>query len=162
MSAIVPAPLVLSTPLGASLSIRHDGEAIVAADFTPRRKPVRPRSAFEQEISAQVRAYFAKKLDRFELPLLFDGSEFECAVWRLVASLHMGELISYGEVGRALGHPRSHRGVAAAMRKTPIDLFIPAHRVVGADGRVRGYGGMRKKLLTFEGFTVRADGAIRA
>jgi methylated-DNA-[protein]-cysteine S-methyltransferase len=163
MPAIVPGQLVLSTPLGVSLRIANDGEEISAADFVPPARTTRPRSPLEREAAAQVRAYFARRLDRFDLPLRFEGTAFECGVWQLVASLHVGELISYGDVGRALGHPRSHRGVAAAMRKTPIDLFVPAHRVVGADARVKGdgNGSLRRRLLVFEGFTVGADGAIR-
>ncbi|MBV9271765.1 MAG: methylated-DNA--[protein]-cysteine S-methyltransferase [Candidatus Eremiobacteraeota bacterium] len=165
MPAILPGrSLILSTPIGAALAIRSDGERIVDAEFTSARKETRPHDALSREIAAQVRAYFRHRLDRFDLPLYFDGSEFERAIWQLVSHLHTGELISYGDVGRALGRPRTHRAVAAAMRNTPIDLFIPAHRVVGADGRVKGAGprSLRRRLLEFEGFTVAPDNAIRA
>ena len=74
-------------------------------------------------------------------------------VWDLVSQLEVGELISYGDVARAVGFPGAHRGVAAAMGRSPYDLLIPAHRVVGSDGRIKGAGpnSMRRRLLVFEG-----------
>lgn len=166
MSRILPGRTqILSTPVGAALAVRSDGERVVAAEFVTPRAATRPQGPLAREIAAQVRAYFSRRLDYFDLPLLFEGgTPFDREVWQFVSRLHTGELISYGEVGRALGRPRTHRGVAAAMRKSPFDLFIPAHRVVGADGRIKGAGAgsMRRRLLEFEGFTVAADGAIRA
>ena len=77
--------------------------------------------------------------------------------WRCVAALEVGEIVSYADVARAIGRPGAHRGVATAMGRSPLDLFIPAHRVVGADGRIRGAspGSMRRALLAFEGITLR-------
>jgi len=146
------------TPLGAVLSVESDGERIVDASFCARRPNLSPiRDPLLREAQRQLRAYFRKRLRRFDLPLLLGGTAFQKDVWRWVAQLETGELISYGDLARALGRPRAHRGVASAMRLTPIDLFIPAHRVVGSDGTVRGAGprSMRRRLLTFEGITLR-------
>jgi methylated-DNA-[protein]-cysteine S-methyltransferase len=149
----------LPTPLGVSLNIACDEDAIVSSDFLARKAPAHTRIVHPllREAAAQVNAYFRKRLHRFELPLRFDGTEFQTKVWRFVSQLETGEIISYGDVARAIGHPLAHRGVAAAMRMTPLDLFVPAHRVVGGDGSVRGAGphSLRRRLLEFEGITLR-------
>ena len=144
----------ISTPLGRDLLIVGNGETIVAAGFVPRLRS-RSRKASDAllaEAAAQVGAYFACKLKRFNLPLAFAGTAFQNAVWQAVAKLEFGEFVSYADVARAVGKPLAHRGVAAAMASTPIDLFVPAHRVLGADGRVKGAGpqSVRSRLVEFE------------
>jgi O-6-methylguanine DNA methyltransferase len=135
----------------------ENGE-IVRCEFRARMRATttRPNDALLREAVAQLRAYFAHRLRGFDLPLALYGTPFQVEVWRLVSQLETGELISYGDVARALGAPLAHRGVAAAMRKTPYDLLIPAHRVIGSDGRVKGAGprSMRRRLLAFEGIVL--------
>lgn len=142
------------TPAGLLL-MRSRGDELVAADFVASFRGLRraPESAVLREAVAQLRAYRSRRLDRFDLPLAFAGTPFQIAVWQLVAQLETGELISYGDVARTIGAPRAHRGVASAMARSPFDLFVPAHRVIGADGRVKGAGpnSRRRRLLAFEG-----------
>jgi methylated-DNA-[protein]-cysteine S-methyltransferase len=142
------------TPLGVSLRVTASPLALHAASFVSRRRPrpVPRNHALLCEAAAQVRAYFARRLRAFDIPLHLEGTQLQRDVWHMVAALRFGQIVSYGDVARALGHPLAHRGVAAAMRLTPVDLFIPAHRVVGADGRVRGCAptALRARLLAFE------------
>lgn len=149
----------IRTPIKAVLVVESNGESVVSAHFSSRVTPeqTRPSDALLREVKRQVDAYFRKRLTRFDLPLRFEGTPFQIDVWTFVSGLEVGQLVSYGDLARLLGRPRSHRGVAAAMRLTPIDLFVPAHRVVGSDGSVRGAGpnSMRRKLLAFEGITLR-------
>jgi methylated-DNA-[protein]-cysteine S-methyltransferase len=153
------AEVTLSTPVGAVLQVRAADGRIVGCAFRTRMRPstALPRDPLLREARTQLQAYFRKRLRRFDLPLALDGTLFQCAVWQLVASLEVGELISYGDVARAIGTPLAHRGVAAAMKQTPYDLLIPAHRVIGADGRVKGAGpnSLRRRLLAFEGIVLR-------
>jgi methylated-DNA-[protein]-cysteine S-methyltransferase len=150
---------VLETPLGLTLLVESDGERVVRSDFRARvsERGARSNDALLREVKRQVCAYFRKRLLRFDLPLKLDGTDFQNDVWEFVAQLETGQIVSYGDLARAIGRPRAHRGVAAAMRDTPLDLFIPAHRVVGSDGTVRGAGAnsLRRKLLKFEGITLR-------
>jgi methylated-DNA-[protein]-cysteine S-methyltransferase len=146
--------LRVATPFGSDLVLGATGDEIVASSFQARRatRPARVTNALLKEAQRQLRAYFGRKLRAFDLPLRLEGTPFQVATWRLVAQLGFGEIVSYGDVARALGHPLSHRGVAAAMRRTPLALFVPAHRVVGADGQIKGAGprSMRRRLLRFE------------
>jgi methylated-DNA-[protein]-cysteine S-methyltransferase len=144
----------IPTPLDRDLLILSNGLAIVGSNFVGRRRsaPRKPSDALLREASAQIRAYFARRLRRFDLPLELTGTPFRVAVWRAVATLSFGEFVSYADVARAIGHPLAHRGVASAMASTPFDLLVPAHRVIGADGRIKGAGprSMRVRLLEFE------------
>ncbi len=145
---------LVATPLGRDLFIASDGLAIVESAFVARRRGLRPQpsDALLLEASAQVRAYFARRLSRFDLPLQLAGTSLQIAAWRAAASLRFGEFASYADIARAIGRPGAHRGVASAMAATALDLFVPAHRVIGADGRVKGAnpGSVRLRLVLFE------------
>jgi methylated-DNA-[protein]-cysteine S-methyltransferase len=142
------------TPLRRDLLIIGNGEAIFSSDFVaPKQSSHRkPSDALLTEAAAQVRAYFRRRLRRFDLPLALQGTPLQLAAWRAVESLCFGEFVSYADVARAIGRPLAHRGVASAMARTPLDLFIPAHRVVGADQRIKGATprSVRFRLAEFE------------
>ncbi len=144
----------IPTPLRRDLLIVGNGEAILASDFVPpKRGPEsKPSDALLAEARLQVRAYFTRRLRRFDLPLALQGTPLQVAAWRAVASLSFGEFVSYADIARAIGRPLAHRGVATAMARAPLDLFIPAHRVIGADGRIKGAGpgSVRLRLAEFE------------
>ncbi len=153
-SALKPMHYRISTPLGRDLLILSNGSAIVGSDFVAARRQRRgkPSDALLREAAVQVEAYFARRLRRFDVPLALHGTTFCVAAWRAVATLSVGEFVSYSDVARAIGRPLAHRGVAKAMVNAPLALFVPAHRVVGSDGRVRGAGprSMRRRLVAFE------------
>jgi methylated-DNA-[protein]-cysteine S-methyltransferase len=144
----------IPTPFGVALRVEATDDAIVAASFVrrSRRAADAPKHPLLAAARRQVDAYCARRLLRFDLPLRFEGAPLAMQVWETVARLEFGDVVSYGDVARAVGRPLAHRAVAAAMRRTPIDLFVPAHRVVGADGRPRGCGplSLRARLLAFE------------
>ncbi len=144
----------IPTPFGRDLLIVSNGSAVIASNFVApaRSAAAKAGDALLVEVSAQVRAYFRRRLRRFDLPLALEGTAFRVAVWRAVATLAFGEFVSYADVARAVGRPLAHRGVATAMSLTPLDLLVPAHRVIGADGRIKGARprSMRVRLAAFE------------
>lgn len=161
----VIARMVLETPFRCGLELVSDGDAITDSRFVAKNKRSAPgeRDSVLQEAELQVAAYFRHRLKRFDLPYSVEGTGFQRAVWQTVALLETGELVSYSDVARAIGRPFAQRAVAMTMGKTPLAILIPAHRVVGADGRVKGAppNSLRRRLLIFEGFRLRRDGTLR-
>lgn len=97
--------------------------------------------------------YFAGRRRSFTLPCAPEGSAFQRAVWRAIAAVPYGELISYAELARRAGHPASPRAAGAATGRNPLGIVVPCHRIVGSDGSLTGYaGGLDRKraLLALE------------
>lgn len=107
------------------------------------------------EVHRQLDAYFAGRRTRFELPLAATGTPFQRAVWQALDDIPYGTTTTYGELAARLGVPRAElRAVGRALGANPLLLVRPCHRVIGADGSMRGYaGGVERKLwlLTHEG-----------
>jgi O-6-methylguanine DNA methyltransferase len=106
------------------------------------------------EAARQLRAYFAGQLRRFDLPLDLRGTDFQLRVWRELERIPYGETRSYLEIAEGIGAPRAVRAVGAANGANPIPIMVPCHRVIGAGGKLVGYGGglpLKKRLLQLEG-----------
>ena len=93
------------------------------------------------EALAQLRAYFDRKLERFDIPLVMEGSPSYRRVWEEVARVPFGQTVSYSEIARRIGNPKAVRAVGTANARNPIPIVVPCHRVIGKDGRLVGYGG---------------------
>jgi methylated-DNA-[protein]-cysteine S-methyltransferase len=106
------------------------------------------------EAARQLQAYFAGALLEFQLPLDIEGTGFQKRVWGQVAAIPYGETRSYLQIAQALGSPGAVRAVGAANGANPVPIVVPCHRVIGAKGKLVGYGGglgMKKRLLELEG-----------
>ena len=101
------------------------------------------------EAARQLRAYFARELKEFDLPLRPGGTPFQERVWEQLRLIGYGETASYGEIAARLGlSPGASRAVGAANGRNPIGIVIPCHRVVGVAGSLSGYaGGVERKQL---------------
>jgi methylated-DNA-[protein]-cysteine S-methyltransferase len=98
----------------------------------------------------QMAAYFDGELTEFDLPLSTrEGSEFERAVWAAIAAIPYGEMLTYGAIATELGDPGAARAVGTACNHNPHPILVPCHRVVGAGGKLVGFGGglPRKRFL---------------
>ncbi|MFE9015913.1 methylated-DNA--[protein]-cysteine S-methyltransferase [Streptomyces cyaneofuscatus] len=107
-------------------------------------------------VVAQLEAYFAGRSRRFDVPVAEDvGTEFQRRVWEVVESIPYGRTLSYGEVAARVGASGAGvRAVGTAIGRNPLLVVRPCHRVIGADGALRGYaGGLERKqlLLGLEG-----------
>jgi methylated-DNA-[protein]-cysteine S-methyltransferase len=101
------------------------------------------------EVATQLEMYFAGERTDFDVPLRLEGTDFQRGVWEALRKIPYGETCSYGELAARVGSPGASRAVGLASGHNPIAIIVPCHRVVGADGRLTGYGGglERKRFL---------------
>ncbi len=105
------------------------------------------------ETTRQLDAYFSGERCTFNLPLAPTGTDFQRKVWAELQNIGYGETVSYGELARRIGDAKAVRAVGLANGRNPISLIVPCHRVIGANGKLVGYGGgMERKeaLLNWE------------
>lgn len=101
----------------------------------------------------QLQEYFDGLRKVFDLRLDPDGTDFQKSVWSHLLTIPFGVTRTYGVVAKAIGSPESSRAIGAANGANPIAIIIPCHRVIGASGKLIGYGGglgLKAKLLEFE------------
>jgi len=84
------------------------------------------------------------------------GTKFQVKVWKYLAKIPKGKVLSYLDVAKGINKPKAVRAVANAIGKNPFAPKIPCHRVIRSDGSLGGYSGRggiktKKKLLKSEG-----------
>ena len=105
------------------------------------------------EAKRQLEEYFAGKRREFNIPLSMRGTSFQKKVWEQLLTIPYGETVTYGEIAARIGNPRAGRAVGMANHHNPIAIIVPCHRVIGAYGRLTGYGGglpIKQSLLELE------------
>jgi methylated-DNA-[protein]-cysteine S-methyltransferase len=131
---------------------------------------VDPEAVHDEEAIADIRRqiaeYEAGTRKRFDVVRKAEGSEFQHRVWDALWEIPYGVTTSYGAVAKSLGLPNAARAVGLANGQNPIAIVVPCHRVIGADGRLTGFGGglpMKKALLEHEAaHSERADDLFAA
>ena len=114
------------------------------------------------EASRQIREFFAGKRRSFSVPIDLRVCDWDRLVLTGAARLQFGETASYGELAGRIGRPGAAQAVGGAMSRNPLPILIPCHRIVGAHGRLGGYGGashadrqaalaVKRRLLALEG-----------
>jgi methylated-DNA-[protein]-cysteine S-methyltransferase len=78
-----------------------------------------------------------------------NGTPFQREVWDALRRIPVGRTMSYGALAASIGRPKAVRAVGLANGANPIAIFVPCHRVIGADNSLTGYGGglERKRWL---------------
>jgi methylated-DNA-[protein]-cysteine S-methyltransferase len=135
---------VVESPIG-PLGVAVEGDVVVGVRFG-----VEPGDGSSHPAAEQLTAYFDGALTDFTVPVdLRGGSAFERAVWGEIARIPYGEMITYGAIATALGDPGAARAVGTACNRNPVPVIVPCHRVVGAGGKMVGFGGGldRKRIL---------------
>ena len=75
-------------------------------------------------------------------------------VYVLLSKIPPGRVSTYGDIAKALGHPKAARAIGRIIANNPNPISIPCHRVVKSNGEIGGftYGEQRKReILEKEG-----------
>jgi O-6-methylguanine DNA methyltransferase len=106
-----------------------------------------------RECKEQLEGYFSGVLREFTLALDLRGTPFQVRCWEALRRIPYGATRSYAELAQDAGSPRASRAVGQANHNNPIAIIVPCHRVIGANGKLTGYGGglsVKENLLRLE------------
>ncbi len=111
----------------------------------------------------QMAQYFAGKRKSFDLPLRISGTPFMQDVYRATLRIPYGRTAAYADVALAAGYPLAMRAAGTALKRTPLPILIPCHRVVhktASRSAYRGGTGLKDVLLELESLHVNREDTI--
>ena len=153
------------TPLG-QLTIAATAQGVCLVEFSDRtildKQMASLRRCLGDEVEAlpgenqhlaqlrrELEEYFAGQRTRFEVALVYPGTDFQVAEWNLLLQIPYGETRSYAWAANQLGSPLAARAVGTCNGLNRISIIIPCHRLINKNGALGGYGGglWRKEWL---------------
>lgn len=95
--------------------------------------------ALTNDAATQIMEYLAGKRTVFDVPIrIEEGTPFQHRVWKTVGAIPYGQSRTAADIAATMGSPESFRAVGTALRKNPLPILIPAHRVVNARHTIDG------------------------
>jgi methylated-DNA-[protein]-cysteine S-methyltransferase len=154
----------IPTPTGEMLLVTDDQDRLCAANWEDHEQrmqqslqrhyganALRPRPASRPSPARRaLEAYFAGDIGAVAgAAIATGGTDFQRTVWEALRRIPAGQTVSYGALAASIGRPKAMRAVGLANGANPIAVFVPCHRVIGADKSLTGYGGglERKRWL---------------
>lgn len=118
--------------------------------------PVRS-AARAGQAARQVAEYLAGRRTTFDMPVdLSAVTAFQRQVLLAACQIPRGQVSTYTDIAQRIGKPKAARAVGQALSRNPVPIVVPCHRVLAADGSLRGYLGeagtaTKERLLVLEG-----------
>jgi O-6-methylguanine DNA methyltransferase len=146
---------VWSEPGGVRLRLEASETRLRRLEFlrTESANRLEPNNPVLLEAIRELTAYFQGELREFTIPLEMEGTEFQKRVWCALQTIPYGETCSYRDLAETIGASKAVRAVGAANGANPLAIIVPCHRVIGANGKLTGYGGglpLKQRLLELE------------
>lgn len=121
-----------------------------------------PRATFVEDraaVAPWIEAAFAGK---GEARLHMIGAPFQIKVWEALLAIPSGQVTTYSELARAIGHPTAVRAVGTAVGRNPVSWLIPCHRALRKTGGLGGYHWglpVKRAMLAWEAARAEAKSA---
>ena len=126
-------------------------EYVLSVSFSDTMEENDKGSKVLDEALKQMSEYFSGKRKKFDLPLYFEGTEFQKSVWNELRKIPYGTTVSYKNIAEGINNEKAVRAVGNANNKNKIMIIVPCHRVIGKNGKLVGFaGGLDKKEFLLE------------
>lgn len=149
---------IVVSAAGVMATCFDDGELDVELERIERRldSPIARRDRGLASIRREVEAYFSGSRRPFHasVDLSLAPGGFGRRVLEATMRIPFAELATYGDIAAAAGSPRGGRAAGNALNRSPMELYVPCHRVVHVGGTIGGYGryeDRKRWLLRHEG-----------
>ncbi|NQT57906.1 MAG: methylated-DNA--[protein]-cysteine S-methyltransferase [Bacteroidetes bacterium] len=153
---------IYDSPIGTLyLSVDEQGR-VLWCDTEPPPKSWECKPDWEacSSLVRELQEYFSGSLQKFSLPIVFEGTEFERRVYAALLNIPYGETVSYAEIAKLAESAKASRAAGSAIGKNHLLLLIPCHRVVPIHkgpvtkeiiGKYRAGSDAKRFLLHLEG-----------
>jgi methylated-DNA-[protein]-cysteine S-methyltransferase len=127
-------------------------------NFLHKLKLIYPESEFFEDFRHNelairaIKGYLEGDNSPIDIPWGIDSTSFTFNVWKSVCKIPYGETRAYKDIASMVGVPKGARAVGQAVKKNPLLIIIPCHRVVSADS-IGGFSAgieLKKYLLSLE------------
>ncbi len=142
------------TPFGTIYPI-FQGEVLIGLSFS---KPHLKKASIPPDIKNQLSEYFHSQRTSFEIKTSFENAtHFEIMVWNVLKEIPYGETRTYKWLAQKIGNPRATRAVGQALKRNPIPIIFPCHRIIESKGSIGGYSAgvnIKRSLLDLEYYSL--------
>lgn len=144
----------------AGLQLPEDSEAATRERMRRRFRSLAedlPAAGALAAVEAVVALMAGNDVDLAAVQLDLEGvSPFHRRVYEALRRIDRGTTVTYGELAAMAGSPGAARAVGTALRRNPVAVLVPCHRVVASGGKLGGFsaaGGLSAKtrMLAIEG-----------
>ena len=133
------------------IKIIFSEEYVLSVSFSDIIKENDKGSEVLDKALKQMNEYFSGERKKFDLPLYFEGTEFQKSVWNELRKIPYGTTVSYKDIAEGINNEKAVRAVGNANNKNKIMIIVPCHRVIGKNGKLVGFaGGLDKKEFLLE------------
>lgn len=144
------------------LAVEYAGSEASFRSYLSKLSSSEAQRSFAKVASAkdQVLAYLSGQRQQLSLDVdLSHLTPFQQRVLEETRKVPRGQVASYAQIAKRIGQPKAVRAVGQALRRNPVPIAVPCHRVIASDGSLGGYAGkMRSRrklqLLQLEGATL--------
>ena len=138
-----------------NIYVKCDSSSLVALTFNRLTDDDEVPSLILSKVIEWLDCYFAKKTKEIDFSIKLEVSSFQKEVLDVIKDIPFGQTITYSDVAKRLGLKCCYQAIGHALKRNPILLIYPCHRVVAKNIKKRysyNAGEDKKKwLLHFEG-----------